>query len=207
MAIVYPLTLPTHTGIRSSRFELVRKTAVVESPFSGKIQVHSYDDFAQWKATIELPRMKKEDWRLWAAFFVKLRGRRGTFLMGDPDYKSNSGAATGTLTTSGTVSAGATSVTITGLSANQTGSFKAGDYISMNDQLVMIIEDASSNLSGNATVEFEPKLKNPVVSGASVNYTAGALPVCRFRLDTDVTGWDADMVSNYTMTFSCTEAT
>lgn len=207
MPITYPLTLPTHTGIRSSRFELVRRTAVVESPFSGKIQVHSYDSFAQWKATIELPRMKKPDWQLWTAFFLKLRGRRGTFLMGDPDYTDNTGLASGTLTTSGAASAGANSVTITGLSLSQTNSFKAGDYISLNSQLLMIIDNANSNGSGNATVEFEPQLKADVSSGTSVKYSSEDPPVGKFRLDTDITGWDADMASTYIMTFSCTEAT
>ena len=91
--------------------------------------------------------------------------------------------------------------------ANLVNVFKAGDYIQLGSagtaKLYMIVDNATSNSSGVATVNVEPQIKTAGSSGDAVDYT-GAQGV--FRMDTPELGWDTNEVSRYGITFSCTEA-
>lgn len=194
---------PTVPGFRSARFELERKTGVVESAFTGAQQVYSYPRFSRWRATLELPKMTKARWADWAAFFVKLKGRNGTFLLADPNYGGIRGDATGTPLVDGAVSVGDTTMTIDGLT-NTDGDtvFRAGDYISVSNNLLMITDDATVT-SGSVTVTFEPAIKVNVNDDTAVEISD---PKGEFRLDADVTGWDYDNAGHPSFTFSCSEA-
>ena len=194
---------PTVPGFRSARFELERKTGVVESAFTGAQQVYSYPRFSRWRATLELPKMTKARWAAWAAFFVKLKGRNGTFLLADPNYGGIRGDATGTPLVDGAVSVGDTTMTIDGL-VNTDGDtvFRAGDYISVSNNLLMVTDDATVT-SGSVTVTFEPAIKINVSDNTAVEITD---PKGEFRLDADVTGWDYDNAGHPSFTFSCSEA-
>ena len=96
-APTYPLAHPTDVGFTKSKFSIARAVAVAESPFTGAQQVHEYDR-ATWKATVTLPPMKRDVAAKWLAFFMKLHGRKGTFLLGDPDCKTAQGNITGSVT-------------------------------------------------------------------------------------------------------------
>ena len=89
----YPLTLPTTTGIAKSSWGLQRAVGVSTSPFTGSQQVYEHD-FALWKATITLPPMNRATSADYQTFFMQLHGRKGTFLMGDPDANAKRGTAT-----------------------------------------------------------------------------------------------------------------
>lgn len=195
---------PTVPGFRSARFELERRTGVAESAFTGAQQVYSYPRFSRWRATLELPKMTKARWAAWAAFFVKLKGRSGTFLLADPNYGGLRGDAIGTPLVDGAVSAGDTTMTIDGL-VNTDGDtvFRAGDYISVSNNLLMITDDATVT-SGSVTVTFEPAIKVNVNDDTAVEISD---PKGEFRLDVDITGWDYDNAGHPSFTFSCTEAT
>lgn len=195
---------PTSPGFSSVRFELERRTGVSESSFTGAQQVYSYPAFSRWRATVSLPPLGQSDWASWSAFFAKLKGRNGTFLLADPSYQGIRGDATGTPTVNGSVAARATTMSIDGL-FNTDGDtvFRAGDYISVNNILLMITDDATVT-SGAATVTFEPALKAAIDDDTAVEITS---PKGRFRLDSDIIGWDKDINNYYNVTFSCTEAT
>ena len=83
----YPLTLPTVTGIKTQNWGMERVVAVTESPFTNQEQVFEHEG-AQWKATFTLPPMKKDKAAVWLGFLMSLRGRRGTFKIGDQDRKN-----------------------------------------------------------------------------------------------------------------------
>ncbi len=205
-APTYPLTLPTTPAFSKARWSLKRVTAVSESPFTGQQQVFDYG-YALWQAVLTLPPMMRSDAANWEAFMMKLHGRKGTFLLGDPDAKVIQGGANTTATLNADIAVGDFVVPINTNNVNMTNVFKAGDYIQIGSaaaaKLYMIVDNATSNSSGVASVNVEPAVKTAASSGASVDYTA-AQGV--FRMDTADLGWDTNEVSRYGITFSCTEA-
>ena len=205
-APTYPLTLPTAPAFTRSRWTLKRATAMSESPFTGQQQVFDYG-YALWTATLSLPPMMREQAAEWEAFMMKLHGRKGTFLLGDPDAKTIQGGATTSATLNGAISVGDFTISINTNNANMTNLFKAGDYIQIGTagaaKLYMIVDNATSNSSGIASVNIEPAIKTAASDGAAIDYTA-AQGV--FRMDTADLGWDTNEVSRYGITFSCTEA-
>ena len=70
----------------------------------------------------------------------------------------------------------------------------------------MVIEDVNSNGSGEANVKIEPALRSgiePINDNATVIYTN---TTTLMRLDNNEFQWDTDQVSNYGISFSCSEA-
>ncbi len=205
-APTYPLTLPTSPAFSKARWTLKRATAISESPFTGQQQVFDYG-YALWQAVLTLPPMMRSDAANWEAFMMKLHGRKGTFLLGDPDAKTIQGGATTSATLNGAIAVGAFTISIDTNNANMTNVFKAGDYIQIGSaaaaKLYMIVDNANSNSSGVASVNVEPAIKTAASDGAAVDYTA-AQGV--FRMDAANLGWDTNEVSRYGITFSCTEA-
>ena len=126
----YPLTLPTVTGFTTQNFGLSRTISVSRSPFTRQEQVYEHDG-QQWKATFSLPPMLKGHAAVWLAFLISLRGRRGTFKIGDQDRKTIQGVATGTIRVNGASQTG-NQVALDGFANNTDNVFKAGDYIQIN---------------------------------------------------------------------------
>ena len=200
----YPLTLPTATGIKTQNWKLERVVAVTESPFTNQQQVFEHDG-AQWSATMTLPPMKKDNASVWLAFFLSLRGRRGTFKLGDQDKKTIQGTATGTILVNGASQTG-NQVALDGFANSTNNVFKAGDYIQIGSFLYMVTEDVNSNSSGEANVKIEPSLRQgieTIADDATVTYSN---TTTLFRLDSNETGWDTDQVSKYGISLSATEA-
>lgn len=212
-SVVYPLSLPTVGHIKSSSFGMRRKMAHTESPFSGATQSHDYG-FAKWTATITLAPMKRADAAQWCAFMVALRGRFGTFLMGDPDYTGAQGSVSSLpISVQQSQTAGiAASITENRIyfqstaTSNYTDFFKAGDYISVGSGLTrrmyMVRADAPAT-AGDGTAYIEPFIKTFIAYYTQLDYTT---PTALFRMDSDEAIWDTDHVSKYGFTFSCTEA-
>tara|TARA_R100001086_G_scaffold202280_1_gene118407 strand:+ start:1881 stop:2504 length:624 start_codon:yes stop_codon:yes gene_type:complete len=201
----YPISYPTAPNYSESRFQLERLTGVTESPFTGSQQTFSYEKFSKWSAVLTLPPMKRAQAAEWQAFFLKLRGRHGTFSLGDPDATSPQGAVAGTiLVNNGSgYTAGTTTIATDGYTnADSTVVFKAGDYIQIGTTLHQIVNDATCT-SGAANLDFEPALKSSVADDAAITYTN---PKGIFRLDSNQVGWDANKASTYGFTFACSEA-
>ena len=91
------------------------------------------------------------------AFLLQLRGRRGTFKIGDQDRKTIQGVATGTIRVNGASQTG-NQVALDGFANSTSNVFKAGDYIQIGSYLYMVTEDVTSNGSGEANVKIEPAL-------------------------------------------------
>ena len=200
----YPLTLPTVTGITTQNWAMERVVAVTESPFTNQEQVFEHEG-AQWKATFTLPPMKKESAAVWLAFLMSLRGRRGTFKIGDQDRKTIQGVATGTILVNGASQTG-NAINLDGFANSTNNVFKAGDYIQINSYLYMISADVNSNSSGEATVYVEPSLRSGIEvinDNTTVIYTNTTTVM---RLDSNELNWDTNNVSVYGISFACSEA-
>ena len=215
MTVSYPLTMPTTPAFVSQQWSTIRGTGMSESPFTGGQQTVEFA-YAKWKAVLTLPPMRRPQASAWTAFFAKLHGRRGTFLLGDKDAKVpqinkvTAGTITGTVTLSSNADVGDTVLNISatkddgsGGTISYTTDFKAGDYIQLGSsssaRLYMVVADQS----GGSTIQVEPKLKTAVTNGSTVTYDS---PKGLFRMDSNELMWDTNAVSVYGISFSCSEA-
>ena len=204
-APTYPLTMPNNTGFVSSEFQLRRAVSVSESIFTGAQKTFEHSS-ALWSATLTLPPMNRTKAALWQAFFMKLHGRKGTFLLGDPDAKEPQGAVSGSVTVNGDHSIGDYQISLSTAQASQSGQFKAGDYVQFGSgatsKLHLIVEDADSDVSGNTTITIEPALKAALSNADVVTYSE---PKGVFRMTTNELGWSANKMNIYGLSISCVE--
>ena len=200
----YPLTLPTITGIKTQNFGLNRVVAVTESPFTNQEQVYEHNG-SQWRATFTLPPMKKESAAQWLAFLMLLRGRRGTFKIGDQDRKTIQGTATETILVNGAAQTG-NAINLDGFTASRANVFLAGDYIQINSYLYMVSANVTADGSGEATVYVEPPLRTGIEAINDNTTVIYSNTTTIMRLDTNELNWDTNQVSVYGISFSCSES-
>ena len=200
----YPLTFPTNVGVQTQRFSLVRTVAVSSSPFTGQDQVVQHEgEF--WTTQIQFPPMLKVNAAPIIAFLLQLRGRRGTFSLGDQDRKTIQGTATGTVRVNGASQTG-NQVALDGFTASRANVFKAGDYIQINSYVYMVTTDATANGSGEADVKIEPALRSGIETINDDTTIVYSNTTTLMRLDSNETGWNTDEVSKYGISFSASEA-
>ena len=99
MTISYPIYLPSAPVPRDTSFRLRNAVGLARSPFTYETQVVAHQGQA-WQAEVRLPRMGAAAAAPWTSFFTKLRGRFGTFYLGDWDRRTPRGTAAGTPVTS-----------------------------------------------------------------------------------------------------------
>jgi hypothetical protein len=201
MAITYPLTLPSHTGVASITLRAVNQTAIGSSPFTYEQQVFNHQG-KRWEAEVQLPAMKRDDAEQWVAWLLSLKGQYGTFELGDPNGGTPRGAVGGSPVVAGSLQTGG-SLDIDGCTADVTGWLKAGDYVQVGTQLYKVLQDVDTNSSGEATLELWPNIRTAPADNATVITTN---PVGRFRLNSGAQDWSIDTASIYGITFAATEA-
>ncbi len=195
MAINYPLSLPASNQQVSITLKKRSVVAVTESPFTLEQQTQVHQGQA-WMGSMILPKMNHADVEMWNAFFFKLNGREGTFLLGDPKLATPRGAAkntpSDTLLVNGASQTG-NSIDIDGATINVTDYFLEGDYFQLGtgatSRLHKILNDVSSNGSGELTLDIWPKLRSSPANNAAVTFIN---TVGRFRLAVNDYEWRAD---------------
>jgi hypothetical protein len=206
--IVYPLTLPSAPGFSSFAMRIRRVAAVTASPFTGQQQVILHPG-AWWEAEATVPSIgDATNARLWSAFLASLRGRSGTFLMGDPSRAVPRGAA-GAGATLAVVSAtaGASSVALSGFTASQANALRAGDHLQIGtgaaSRLHMVVMDASADGAGQLTAMIEPPLRAAHAAATAVTLNA---PRGVWRLAANDLGWASEPGRFPSITLACVEA-
>lgn len=205
MAITFPLTLPTATGIAHITWRAVRADILSGSPLTFAQQVIQHQG-QRWEADINLPSMKRELAEEWIGFFLQLDGRSGTFLLTPPEADTPRGAADGTPVINGASQTGS-ELNIDGLSISTTGYLLAGDFIQLGTgsttRLHKVVQDVASDGAGAATLDIWPKLRESPTDGSTV-VVSGASGL--FRLDRPVADWSINDTSSFGISFGATEA-
>lgn len=203
--IAFPIALPTSRAARSILFRAQSTVGASASPFTGEQQVFVHaGEF--WEAEVALPQMKRVDAEQWIAFLLKLNGREGTFLMGDPASALPRGTWGSAPLVNGAFAAGVKTIAIKGLSAGGTG--KVGDWIQLgsgaSSRLHKVVVDFTADGSGIAAeVEIWPRTKAALAnSDAIVKSSAKGL----WRLATNQREWSIEVAQIYGLAFSCREA-
>jgi len=207
MAISYPLTMPTHTGIRNVELRATNAVAYSRSPFTFSGQAHAYAGKA-WQADITLPPMKRTNAEQWIAFLLSLKGQLGTFYLGDPRACTPLGSArdADTILVNGALSSGDT-INIDSAPASRTDYLKAGDYMQIgagtSRQLFKVLTDVDTNGSGQATVDVWPNVRTTISNNSAVTVQSAK---GIFRLITNEQAFSINEASIYGITFGAIEA-
>ena len=198
MSISYPLSLPSVSGIRGIELRAVNAVAYSQSPFTFAGQAHAYPG-QMWQADITLPAMAAQNAEQWVAFLLALRGRFGTFLLGDPSRTSLRGTATAASITG---SAGDNTVSAT-VTAGQT--LLAGDYIQLGSASTATLHKVLVNYTGTgsaADLEIWPALRvNRTAATATISDARGV-----FKLNSNEQSWSINEARIYGISFSAMEA-
>ena len=201
MAITYPLSLPDATSYQAARMTARSVVGVSKSPFTGVQQVQKHQG-QWWEFEGSLAPMSRADAEEWIAFFLKLNGMQGTFLLGDPLGTTARGIATGTPLIKGASQTGNSLIT-DGWTTSQTGIMKAGDYFQLgtgtSSRLYKVLADADSDGSGDSTFDIWPSINTALADNTALDVTS---PAGLFRLATNEVGFDLQQAQKDGLAFS-----
>lgn len=197
----FPVALPSSPGPETVKLSPINKVAVSRSDFSGKARSFAWAGGQLWQITFSysaLGRGKGAPFQAWA---LLLQGSYGNFTAGDPAATTPRGIGTGTPLTNGVATAGAATLVTDGWTISQTGILKAGDYLQIGTDLYMVMADANSDGSGNATFTIWPFVRRAYADNTTiiVNNTVGI-----FKLTTDVE-FDLSVATIYGFSFTAIE--
>ena len=212
MAIAYPLSIPTTIGIEQIELRANNVVAVSESPFTF-VQQTVVHGGQRWEASISIPPVRKDLAEEWVAFLLSLKGRRGTFYLGDPNMATPRGtvlAATSVTLGSATTVGGETVDLTKGTGPAKANFLRAGDYIQIGTgdgvntprTLHKVLTDTNLDSNGDATVDIWPHTRAVVASGTSVVHQS---PTGVFRLASNVSSWSINNASAYGISFDAVE--
>lgn len=185
----FPSITPT-----TSIFELVSNTRTFQSPLTNAIQTTSRKG-SLWRASLQFNNLSGDDRREMQAFLVKLNGQEHRFTLHDHSF-TRRGAGGGTLQVNGGSQSG-TSLVCDGATASVNNYLRAGDYVSFNNELHMVVADANSDASGNVTLSIAPPIRKTPSDNAVVDYSA---PVSGVFMLAGPASWDTQV--NLTSSFT-----
>lgn len=202
MAITYPITLPTSPKPASFSLTAEATSAITRSPFTGTQQVAKHQG-EHWLAQVRFAPMNRASAALWLAAITSLRGLYGTMKL--PAY--------GHATPQGTGGDGAAAVFDTANNGEvlETANWgrgdelvlKAGDFITVSDQLMQVLADATTDGGGAVDVDVFPRFRG---STAGTPALAPSDAYGLFRLADPAASFDLNAALIYGFQFSAIEA-
>lgn len=204
MAIVFPLDFPK----RIPREMTIRANSTVagsESPFSGEEQFYVWPrEF--WEMDMQFPPLRRDQAEELIAFMLKLNGREGSFLAGDPvSGRAPRGTLTATFAVNGAGQTGRT-LAVDGLPVSTQGLLLPGDYIQLGagatTRLHKVLNQVDSSGGGGATLDIWPRLRYSPANDAVITVlnTRG-----QWRLATNVSEWTIQLAQRFTLSVHCKE--
>jgi hypothetical protein len=147
------------------------QNTIVSVTTSGRVQTRQIDG-QKFTLTLSYPPMTRQNFAPIKAFIMKQRARLNTFTIIPPVVSNAQGVASGTISVDGSVSAGATTCTIDGMTVSTNGILKAGDYFRFSgaDKVYMAVEDLDADGTGSGTLTFEPPLRTAVTDDTALVY-------------------------------------
>ena len=158
----------------TNTFELVSNTRTYQSPLTNAVQTASRKG-SLWKASLQFNNLSGDDRKVMQAFLVKLNGQQHRFTLQDHSHTLR-GAGGGTLRVNGATQSGTTLV-CDGATTSVNNYLRAGDYISFNNELHMVVVDANSDASGNVSLSIAPPIRKTPADNTIVDYTVPVVGV------------------------------
>lgn len=218
------LDFPTSVKINAMDFGIVTKTQNFTSELNGTTQTVALPG-SRWTATLNFTNKTGAEARTLMAFLSKLRGRAGRFRLRLPTKVSqrsgdaNSGCTVQAVNTDGSLLVGG--ITETPATADSTilttdatypinntavikpGVIRAGDYITVNDELKIVTDDTAYGTEGTVNVYIQPPQRSAPVGTPVVLDDV----TCIMQLTDDgQSKWGIQPLPIYAMTVSAIEA-
>ncbi len=204
----YPLDIPDHGNIERMDWATFDAIGVSQSPFTRDTEIFEHDAEV-FSATVYLHPMTRIQWAEWISMFLKLKGRAGTFLLGDPIGLTARGSASTSPGTPLVQGAGQTGrvISIDGCPNSATDYLMRGDYIAfgsgLTTHMAMVVNNVDTNGSGHADVTIWPSVNTALVNNSTVivDDVKGLFRMSSNRRDWSLSGaadfgvsFDVDMV-------------
>lgn len=169
------ITLPSTPKPQTMSWRLLMPTQANVSSWTGKRQVVA-SGRGWWECDFNLPPIVgSTNINAWRAFVALARGTANDFYIPvDPTAQS---ALSNTVRTNGTDQTGR-AIATDGW-PNSTTVLQAGQFVTINDQLLQVTSDVTSNGSGQATIAVEPPVRQPVADNSAVEYKN---PFCKMYM-------------------------
>jgi|TARA_R110000824_G_scaffold186280_1_gene367544 hypothetical protein len=161
---------PTSPVANSANIRSLQRT-IVSVTTSGRKQARQIDG-QRFSITLDFPPMTRSEFAPIKAFVMKQRSQLNNFTVIPPIVSNAQGVASTTISTDASISAGATTCTVDGMTISTNGILKAGDYFRFTGQtkVYMAVEDLNADGSGEGTLTFEPPLRTLVAENAVLIY-------------------------------------
>jgi hypothetical protein len=137
------------------------------SPLSGQVQTVEMPG-TRWVHSLRLQGLAVDERQMMSVFFAQLRGRGNRYTLHDVINPTPRGTMRGSLTTSGSITQGAVTCSVTGGAGQASTTLLRGDKLSIGGELKIITADATANGSGVIALTVEPPFRAAVTGGAAV---------------------------------------
>jgi len=195
MTISFPLALPATRAPARIDFRAETQTGSSESPFSFSQQIYEWPA-DRWLASLAWGTMGRADADDVEGFILALRGHVGSFLLGDPLRTAVLGTWLGQSPLVNGASQTGFTLAIDALTPTTTTGAK-GDYFQLGSgatsRLYRLTQGFTANGSGQATVDFWPRLRETPADNAPLTIASAK---GLFMLNTNVRGWTTNPGSN-----------
>lgn len=180
---------PTCAFITNVAWTLDQPAQVNRSQWTGRRQVTILPIAAQWsaKVTFEVKADEASSLDL-QAFIVDMQGQANTTLV--PGTAGAQFGASLPVQVAGGGQAGF-ALNVDGVPGGLT--FKRGQKLSLNGQMLMLMAAATADVNGNAALSIKPALRLPPADNTPVEFTN---PTCRMALKNTGNGWSTDWFWN-----------
>ncbi|ENG6269793.1 hypothetical protein ABU553_003759 [Yersinia enterocolitica] len=145
------------------RIQMLSNSKIFESPFSGASQTVSSPG-SRWTMTLTFKNRQDDEARALEALVAELDGVAGRVRLWDFARGGRSPAGTPIVSQSEQMGK---MLSTRGWLPNRLV-LRAGDYITVNDELKKVIQEVRSDLSGQAVIRFSPQLRWPPNAGAPI---------------------------------------
>jgi hypothetical protein len=198
----------------SSSVELITNTRTFQSPITGAVQTVGRKG-SMWKISMKFNNLSGADRATMKAFLTKLNGQEHRMYLQDHSAQFRGSADVSSPDTLEVNGAGQTGSILVadGATAGVSNYFRAGDYISFNNELHVVTEDVDSITGGTfqfekpnndltttttAGIPLAPPIRKPTNNDNAIDYV---LPVVGVFMLASASSWDTrpGLVSNFTI--------
>jgi len=199
MTLSYPLTVPSSPAPTKLKFAPRFAIGQSESPFT--FQGEFFEHMGQqWVMEVSLPPMRKNDAENWISWGLALNGTMGTFYMGDSSNSMPRGSAAGTPQVNGAGQQRSKTLATKGWTPS-TAVLRIGDYIQLGYRLHKVLQDVTSDSSGEAVLDIFPRVRDVLTNGQAI---ITANPVGTWRLKAGIE-WDVAGAMKFGIGFTAME--
>jgi|TARA_Y100000289_G_scaffold20463_1_gene19734 hypothetical protein len=158
----------------------------------------------RWQLEVEFPPMTRSEFAPIYAFAIKQKGQFETFTYVPPVVSTSQGDTTESPVVDGALTVGASSATIDGLTASESGIIKAGDFFkfSGHSKIYMATADMDADGTGHGTLSFAPDLLNAVANDETITFAAVPFTVAFTQ---NLTQFNTDTTALYGFSMSLIE--